>query len=201
MIISKEFNMAMSHFLKRSYSRECQNIHGHNYNVVIKLHSNELNDDNMIIDYKMLNGSIIKEIESIFDHSMIVPIELKNCNLNNLNINRIMNEDGNLFLHHLIHVVDYSTERIKLVLVNRNTTTEIIALLLFQLISEKIKSLQLSNNVELHSILVKESQSTSCEVYKDDIELMNKHKLLKMETIDIDCNKTFYLFIFNDIND
>lgn len=59
-----------------TYSEECRNnIHGHSYKVTIVVGRANLNDANMVIDFKQLKEIIRDEIENIYDHSCILNAE------------------------------------------------------------------------------------------------------------------------------
>lgn len=69
-IVKKVFKIPCSHRLKKNLNR-CQNLHGHNMTIEISLSSEELNEDNMVIDFSNLK-SIIGDYLDKFDHSTIV---------------------------------------------------------------------------------------------------------------------------------
>lgn len=61
-----------------TYSEECRdNIHGHSYKYVVEVArkypdiNGELNEANMIVDFKLLKQTI-KEFEKKYDHSVII---------------------------------------------------------------------------------------------------------------------------------
>lgn len=68
--IRKLFKFEGAHILSKSYSKECQMIHGHSYKVEIFLSSETLNEDGMVIDFKLLK-EIVNPIIQEFDHKCI----------------------------------------------------------------------------------------------------------------------------------
>lgn len=65
--ISKRMEIAGAHNLKLSYESKCQNLHGHNWIVIVYCKSEELNQDGMIIDFKHIKNAI----EDKLDHKYI----------------------------------------------------------------------------------------------------------------------------------
>lgn len=66
---SKTFEMA--HVLGSSYSKECQQVHGHSYTMEIIIEAKELNKDGMVIDFKRLR-EILMPIVDCFDHKLVM---------------------------------------------------------------------------------------------------------------------------------
>ena len=62
--LQKKFEIAASHHLNLSYESKCQNIHGHNWLIVVHCKSEELNKDGMIMDFT----EIKKLIHDKLDH-------------------------------------------------------------------------------------------------------------------------------------
>jgi len=62
--IRKMFKFEGAHILTKSYSKECQKIHGHSYKLEVKVSSNTLNEDGMVIDF----GKLKRSIQSVVDH-------------------------------------------------------------------------------------------------------------------------------------
>lgn len=69
--IRKVFKFEASHRLITSYSKECQNLHGHSYIVEVIISSFNLNKDNMVLDFKKLN-TIVKPLINKWDHAIIL---------------------------------------------------------------------------------------------------------------------------------
>ena len=55
-----------AHSLELPYESKCQNLHGHRWEVIVIIKTQDLNQDGMIIDF-----SKIKEIVNVFDHTCL----------------------------------------------------------------------------------------------------------------------------------
>ena len=62
--IKKRLEISASHKLNLSYESKCQNLHGHNWIVVIYCKSETLNQDGMVIDFTHIK----KYISDRLDH-------------------------------------------------------------------------------------------------------------------------------------
>ncbi len=69
--IRKTFKWEGAHRLESSYSKECQQIHGHSYKTEVIITASELNDDGMVIDFKKLK-EIVGPIIDSWDHKNII---------------------------------------------------------------------------------------------------------------------------------
>ena len=69
---SSEFNSA--HFLK-DYEGRCANIHGHKWEVIIEIESEEIQQEGqcrgMIVDFNQLKGDLFEETNRL-DHTLII---------------------------------------------------------------------------------------------------------------------------------
>lgn len=52
--IRKKMRFEASHLLSKSYSKECQYIHGHSYIVEFFFRSDKLDENSMVIDFKKI---------------------------------------------------------------------------------------------------------------------------------------------------
>jgi 6-pyruvoyltetrahydropterin/6-carboxytetrahydropterin synthase len=77
-LVRKEVTFSASHNLSLNYDSPCQNIHGHNWVVVIAFRSSGLNENGMVIDF----SDIKKRITEKFDHKNLNDIEPFNKGLN-----------------------------------------------------------------------------------------------------------------------
>ncbi len=68
--IRKIFKFEGSHALSSAYSYECKEIHGHSYIIEVFLKSKKLNDDGMIVDFKMLKEKV-SNIFDVWDHILV----------------------------------------------------------------------------------------------------------------------------------
>ena len=61
--VSKRLEVAGAHKLRLSYDSPCQNMHGHNWVIIVYCKAEELNADGMIIDFKHIKESIHDELD------------------------------------------------------------------------------------------------------------------------------------------
>ena len=69
-IIRKELKFEAAHVLSGSYSKCCQQVHGHSYRVEVFLKSEKLNEDGMVVDFGKVKEAVGPLIES-WDHSFM----------------------------------------------------------------------------------------------------------------------------------
>ena len=69
-ILELEHTFSAAHQLKNSYSEKCHSAHGHNWEVLVIIETQELKDD-MVVDFTK-----IKEIIDEFDHKNLNEILL-----------------------------------------------------------------------------------------------------------------------------
>ena len=75
MQITKKFKFDAAHRLLDSYTKRCQNIHGHGYIVELTF-SGHVKPDGMLIDFSYISERY-KHLIDIFDHSLVVNAEDK----------------------------------------------------------------------------------------------------------------------------
>jgi 6-pyruvoyltetrahydropterin/6-carboxytetrahydropterin synthase len=68
-VLTVEDTFASAHQL-RGYKGKCENIHGHNWKVVLSVKGRELNDIGLLIDFNDLK-TILKKITGFLDHKNI----------------------------------------------------------------------------------------------------------------------------------
>lgn len=68
-ILTVEDTFASAHQL-RGYKGKCENIHGHNWKVVLKIKGSKLNNIGLLIDFHDLKD-ILKSITGLLDHKNI----------------------------------------------------------------------------------------------------------------------------------
>ena len=69
--ICKTLKFEAAHVLDSSYSKCCQQIHGHSYLVDLYFRSEELNTDGMVVDF----GKVKKKVDPLiwkWDHALII---------------------------------------------------------------------------------------------------------------------------------
>ena len=62
--VKKRIEISASHSLKLSYESKCQNLHGHNWIIVVWCQAKDLNSDGMVIDF----SHIKQKIQDKLDH-------------------------------------------------------------------------------------------------------------------------------------
>jgi len=71
--LTKEYTFEAAHFL-RDYDGPCANMHGHSFSLHVTLFSPMLNEQGMVLDFKVLKSNV-KEVIDKFDHSLINDIK------------------------------------------------------------------------------------------------------------------------------
>jgi len=69
--ISKTFKFECSHRLNLNYDSPCLSLHGHSYKVKVTIFSNQLNENDMIIDFSELKV-FQNYLDDQFDHTVLV---------------------------------------------------------------------------------------------------------------------------------
>ncbi len=67
MELSCVFHFAASHFLTK-YHGKCENLHGHNYKIIITIEG-EVKDDGMVLDFKKLKDAVNGKVIDKLDHT------------------------------------------------------------------------------------------------------------------------------------
>ncbi len=71
--VSVEQSFAAGHAL-RNYKGKCENVHGHNYKVQLKVFGTELDQAGLLMDFGDMKR-ILREVIEILDHQFINDIE------------------------------------------------------------------------------------------------------------------------------
>lgn len=129
--VRKLFKFEAAHILESSYSLDCQNIHGHSYEVEVILKSKKLNKDGMVCDFGELKD-VISSIFVDYDHSIIIP-------------NSLAEKVNNFLTKHTI-IVDW------------NPTAENMAKYFYGMIKEEMLVYGLED-VKLHKVIVHETKT------------------------------------------
>jgi 6-pyruvoyltetrahydropterin/6-carboxytetrahydropterin synthase len=79
--VTREFTFEMAHVLW-NYDGPCRNVHGHSYRLFVTIAGVPVRDtsnpkNGMVIDFTDLKNIVLKEIVSIFDHSVVVSNEFE----------------------------------------------------------------------------------------------------------------------------
>lgn len=61
------FQFAASHFLTK-YHGKCENLHGHNYQLVVTIEG-EVQEDGMVIDFKIIKDKVKEKVIDKLDHT------------------------------------------------------------------------------------------------------------------------------------
>lgn len=72
--VSKELEISAAHKLELNYESKCQNLHGHNWRVIVFCRSKTLDENGMVYDFTHIK----KNIHDVLDHKNLN--EILNCN-------------------------------------------------------------------------------------------------------------------------
>jgi len=145
MKITKKFKAEIAHRLISSYSKECQNIHGHSYVFEVELECKELNDEGMVLDFKKLK-SYIENIFNSWDHSLML------C------------KDDPFFTYLKNGINENKIPDTKIIVVPFNPTAENMAQYLFNLIEQKIVGLyNYEERIKVTKVIVWETATGKAE--------------------------------------
>ena len=61
--VSKRLEIAGSHQLKLNYESKCQNLHGHNWIVVVYCKSKELDANGMVYDFTHIKAKVMDKLD------------------------------------------------------------------------------------------------------------------------------------------
>lgn len=81
MEVSRIFNFSASHFLT-NYHGKCENLHGHNYKVIVTIEG-EVKNDGMVMDFAEIKKIVNEKVLNDLDHSHLNEI-LENPSSENL---------------------------------------------------------------------------------------------------------------------
>ena len=143
--ITKQFNFEMAHALY-GYDGKCKNMHGHTYHLDVCVIGKPISDKSnvkfgMVIDFGDLKKIVKSEIIDVLDHSVML-----NKNTPHKAMADFLKAEG-----HYVVMVDYQP------------TTENMIIDFAQ----KIKS-RLPEHISLHSLKLRETQSSFAEWYAED---------------------------------
>ena len=70
--IESKYTFEAGHVLKKAYMSACsENLHGHSYKLFVKVTTEKLNEDGMVIDFKKLKEAI-QPVVDLLDHSFMI---------------------------------------------------------------------------------------------------------------------------------
>jgi len=136
-ILEKKFYFEASHRLIKNYKGKCSNIHGHMFEVILRLESENLNDSDMVIDFA--DTMPLKQwIDENLDHALL-----------------LWEEDD------FIKLIDNKKQ--KLFICKKNPTSEYLAELLINKAIEIFESKY--SGIKVHSIGINETPTSGVFVY------------------------------------
>ncbi len=143
--ITKQFSFETGHALY-GYDGKCRNVHGHSYKLSVTVIGSPISDTSnvkfgMVIDFGDLKKIVKEEIVNVFDHATVF-----NKNTPHIELAKELEDRG-----HNVLLVDYQP------------TSEMMIIDF----AKKIKS-RLSNNIKLHSLKLRETESSFAEWYASD---------------------------------
>ena len=143
--ITKQFSFETAHAL-HGYDGKCKNIHGHSYKLFVTVLGTPILDPldpkyGMVMDFGDLKNIVKEEIVDVFDHATIF-----NKNTPHLDLGEQLIQLG----HHIL-LLDYQP------------TTEMMVIDFAQKISKR-----LPENIQLHSLNLRETESSFAEWYASD---------------------------------
>jgi len=98
--ITVQADFSSGHYL-RNYQGKCENPHGHNYRVHVTLIGEDLDDDGLLLDFKLLKHVLRPTVEYL-DHQMINDLEpFTTINPSAENLARYIYDQTAAQLHHL----------------------------------------------------------------------------------------------------
>lgn len=163
MIIRKLFRFENAHIVRGCSTVKCRSsIHGHSYKVEVKLHSNYLDNGQMVYDFGLMKQNL-KDLVEMFDHAVT-----------------LWSEDDPSY------IADMQKHSQRWVVLPVSPSAEQFSRVLFVLI-ERLFALTNTKNgekeVKLHSVVVHETDTGYAECFSEDAhnEKMGKIALEAIE--------------------
>tara|TARA_Y100000385_G_C12948159_1_gene574290 strand:+ start:412 stop:852 length:441 start_codon:yes stop_codon:yes gene_type:complete len=141
--VTKEFAFEAAHALD-GYAGKCQDIHGHNYHLMLTFLGEPVKDKNlsnsgMVVDFGDIKAFLNQKIKPLFDHRLILRNDSRFLGLEKKN--------------ERIRYVDYQP------------TTENMLLEIVEIVSNEFEK---NNNVVLCSAFLRETATSYVEWHKED---------------------------------
>ncbi len=145
--ITKQFSFETGHALY-GYDGKCKNVHGHSYKLSVTVIGSPITDTShvklgMVIDFGDLKKIVKEDIEDVFDHATVF-----NKNTPHVELANELQKRG-----HNVILVDYQPT-------SENMVIDF---------AKKIKA-RLPKNILLHSLKLKETETSFAEWYASDNE-------------------------------
>ncbi|WP_103864407.1 6-carboxytetrahydropterin synthase [Aquimarina sp. I32.4] len=143
--ITKQFSFETGHALY-GYDGKCKNVHGHSYKLSVTVIGTPITDTShvklgMVIDFGDLKKIVKEDIEDVFDHATVF-----NKNTPHLELAKVLQDRG-----HNVILVDYQPT-------SENMIIDF---------AKKIKA-KLPENIKLHALKLKETETSYAEWYASD---------------------------------
>jgi len=136
-LLEKKFYFEASHRLIKNYEGKCSNIHGHTFEVILRLESDTLNESDMVIDF--FNTKSLKNwIDENLDHSLL-----------------LWEKDDIINL--------FENQKQKIFICTKNPTSEYLAEILLEKAIEFFE--QKYSGLKVHSITVNETPTSGITIY------------------------------------
>lgn len=142
-VIRKLINVEYAHQLFTSYTNLChETIHGHSGVVELFMSSEELNEDQMVMDFGKLKDTVKKHIMEKYDHALFIP---------------------DSFPAEYIDCLKKFNKR--LTITKDNPTCEVFARMIYEEVSDLLKNIQ--SDVKLESVRFHETTTGYAEYGRD----------------------------------
>lgn len=69
--VSKRMEIAGAHQLNLNYESKCQNLHGHNWIIIVYCKSETLDDNGMVIDFKHIKNMISNKLDHTYINEVV----------------------------------------------------------------------------------------------------------------------------------
>jgi len=143
--VTKQFDFETAHALD-GHDGKCHNIHGHTYGLHVTFVGSPIDElgspkDGMVIDFADLKNIVKTHVVDVFDHALVL-------------------RDNSRFLNTINHELNP-----RLMLVDYQPTCENMLVEMVEIIQSQLKGFE---NVALHSVLLRETQTSFAEWYASD---------------------------------
>ncbi len=142
--VTKSFSVPVGHRLSK-HKGLCRNIHGHNFTTEVTIYSENLNCNDMVMDFKDLK-QIVNDILDQFDHATVL---------------NISDHDN------IKHLRDQGYKMVFLGTTRTDPTAEAMAKYLYYEIKKK-----LPKGIGIYCVLIRENEKSWCE-YVETVEEIN----------------------------
>jgi 6-pyruvoyltetrahydropterin/6-carboxytetrahydropterin synthase len=140
--IERRFTFPMGHRLSK-HGGKCKNFHGHNFEVYVGIQANELDKNDMVMDFSILKDIVQPYIDK-FDHSFM------------------LNGDDREFSEKLKELMP----DMRIISIPTDPTAEILARTIFRIVADKLYEKGYSERVKIGYVAVFENEN-SCAIYEE----------------------------------